>query len=291
MIIVIDAINKHRFQHILDDMFRLRARVFADRLGWEVDVRDGKEIDKFDRLDPAYIVGLDDEGHVVACVRALQTTGPHMLADVFSDILDGEPPLRSATLWESTRFCVDTQRLGRGKARNSISYATCELMIGALEYARNSGISDIVTVIDPVIDRILKRSDTAPYDYVGTAKQMGKAKAMAALLDCTPERIDRIRAFAGIHHDVHLTEEEALALVARRVTAEAGTTPLGVVEGGARADVPAPTRADIQDYVRAQISAARDAEELEAALSLMELLMKSGGADRTDESVAHRVVG
>lgn len=291
MIIVIDAINKHRFQHILDDMFRLRARVFADRLGWEVDVHDGKEIDKFDRLDPAYIVGLDDEGHVVACVRALQTTGPHMLADVFSDILDGEPPLRSATLWESTRFCVDTQRLGRGKARNSISYATCELMIGALEYARNSGISDIVTVIDPVIDRILKRSDTAPYDYVGTAKQMGKAKAMAALLDCTPERIDRIRAFAGIHHDVHLTEEEALALVARRVTAEAGTTPLGVVEGGARADVPAPTRADIQDYVRAQISAARDAEELEAALSLMELLMKSGGAERTDESVAHRVVG
>ena len=291
MIIVIDAINKHRFQHILDDMFRLRARVFADRLGWEVDVRDGKEIDKFDRLDPAYIVGLDDEGHVVACVRALQTTGPHMLADVFSDILDGEPPLRSATLWESTRFCVDTQRLGRGKARNSISYATCELMIGALEYARNSGISDIVTVIDPVIDRILKRSDTAPYDYVGTAKQMGKAKAMAALLDCTPERIDRIRAFAGIHHDVHLTEEEALALVARRVTAEAGTTPLGVVEGGARANVPAPTRADIQDYVRAQISAARDAEELEAALSLMELLMKSGGAERTDESVAHRVVG
>ena len=291
MIIVIDAINKHRFQHILDDMFRLRARVFADRLGWEVDVHDGKEIDKFDRLDPAYIVGLDDEGHVVACVRALQTTGPHMLADVFSDILDGEPPLRSATLWESTRFCVDTQRLGRGKARNSISYATCELMIGALEYARNSGISDIVTVIDPVIDRILKRSDTAPYDYVGTAKQMGKAKAMAALLDCTPERIDRIRAFAGIHHDVHLTEEEALALVARRVTAEAGTTPLGVVEGGARANVPAPTRADIQDYVRAQISAARDAEELEAALSLMELLMKSGGAERTDESVAHRVVG
>ena len=291
MIIVIDAINKHRFQHILDDMFRLRARVFADRLGWEVDVHDGKEIDKFDRLDPAYIVGLDDEGHVVACVRALQTTGPHMLADVFSDILDGEPPLRSATLWESTRFCVDTQRLGRGKARNSISYATCELMIGALEYARNSGISDIVTVIDPVIDRILKRSDTAPYDYVGTAKQMGKAKAMAALLDCTPERIDRIRAFAGIHHDVHLTEEEALALVARRVTAEAGTTPLGVVEGGARANVPAPTRADIQDYVRAQISAARDAEELEAALSLMELLMKSGGAERSDESVAHRVVG
>ena len=63
-------------------------------------------------------------------VRALQTTGPHMLSDVFSAILDGEPPLRSATMWESTRFCVDTQRLKRGKDKNSVSYATCELMIG-----------------------------------------------------------------------------------------------------------------------------------------------------------------
>ena len=64
MIIVIDALNAHRFTHLLDDMFRLRKRVFADRLGWEVDcTEDGREIDKFDALDPAYIIGLDDEGH------------------------------------------------------------------------------------------------------------------------------------------------------------------------------------------------------------------------------------
>lgn len=295
MIIVIDAINKHRFQHVLDDMFRLRARVFADRLGWEVEVSDGKEIDKFDRLDPAYVVGLDDEGHVVACVRALQTTGPHMLADVFSAILDGEPPLRSATLWESTRFCVDTQRLGRGKARNSISYATCELMIGSLEFARRSGISDIVTVIDPIIDRILKRSDSAPYDYLGTAKPMGKVTAMAALLDCTEERINRIRAFAGIHHDVHLSDEEALALVARRVAGEAtaaGQPPLAVVDGDSpEENAPAPSIDALCAYLRAQIRDARDETELEAALALMEELLKAGRGETPKRPAPHRVVG
>ncbi|WP_333684333.1 acyl-homoserine-lactone synthase [Pontibaca methylaminivorans] len=212
MIIVVDGINRGRYGRLLDEMFALRARVFGERLGWEVDVVNGREIDMFDALDPAYVIGLNDEGHVVSCVRALQTTGLHMLADVFHEILDGEPPLRSATLWESTRFCVDTAALGRGNSRNSVSYATCELMVGSLEYARDAGIADIVTVIDPIMDRVLKRSDCAPYDYIGRTTPMGKTSALAALLDCSDERINRLRAFAGISGDVFATPEMEQAL-------------------------------------------------------------------------------
>ncbi len=212
MIIVVDGLNRHQFSDVVDEMFELRARVFGDRLGWDVKIEDGKEIDEFDHLDPAYVIGLDDGGNVVAAVRALQTTGPHMLSDVFSAILDGEPPIRSATMWESTRFCVDTQRLNRGKDKNSVSYATCELMIGSLEYAKNAGIQDIITVIDPIMDRVLKRSNCAPYDYVGKTVPMGKVSALAALLDCTDERIDAIRDFAGITTDVFLEEDKALEL-------------------------------------------------------------------------------
>ena len=70
----------------------------------------------------------------------------------------------------------------------------------------------IVTVIDPVMNRVLKRSDNAPYDYLGSTHPMGKVPAMAALLDCSDERIDRVRAFSGIHHDVMASEEDVLAL-------------------------------------------------------------------------------
>ncbi|MCE8536232.1 autoinducer synthase [Ruegeria pomeroyi] len=260
MIIVIDALNKHLFDGVLDDMFRLRARVFGDRLGWDVTIEDGKEIDRFDHLDPAYVVGLDDDGNVVAAVRALQTTGPHMLADVFSDILCGEPPIRSATMWESTRFCVDTQRLNRGKDRNSVSYATCELMIGSLEYARRAGISDIVTVIDPVMDRVLKRSDNAPYDYVGKTVPMGKVPALAALLDTGEERVERVRQFAGIAHDVFLSDDEALALFNRT---------------HARADEDAAGATPLERYLKEQIQAAVGEEELKAVQSLIEALAGS----------------
>lgn len=215
MITVVDALNRDRFGPLLDEMFRLRARVFGERLGWEVSVRDGKEIDRFDALDPAYLVGLDEEGHVVSCARLLQTTGPHMLADVFGAILEGEPPLRSSRIWESTRFCVDTTRLKETGGLRGISRATCEILVGLNDYGMMAGIADIVTVIDPVMDRVLKRSACAPHGYVGAAKPMGKVSALAALLDCSEERSRAVRAFAGIEGSVFLTEEEALALFAR----------------------------------------------------------------------------
>lgn len=279
MIIVIDALNKDRFGDLLDEMFQLRARVFGDRLGWEVEIVNGREIDQFDRLDPAYVIGLDDEGHVISCVRALQTTGPHMLSDVFQVLLDGEPPLRSSTLWESTRFCVDTQRLCRdGNTMKAVSQATCELMIGALEYARRSGISDIITVIDPVVNRVLKRSDNAPYDYVGSTIQMGKVPAMAALLDCTEDRINRVRAFAGIDHDVFAADDTVRNLLDARHAASArggaGTaewaSTLSEIEDP---DLPVLPE-DIQDYCRAQIASARTEAERAAALHLVEVLVR-----------------
>lgn len=271
MILIIDGLNRHRYTKLLDEMFELRARVFRDRLGWDVKVVDGKEIDEFDALDPAYVLGLDDEGHVVACVRALQTTGPHMLADVFSDILDGEPPLRSATMWESTRFCVDTERLTGGKSRNSVSYATCELMTGALEYAKESGIEDIVTVIDPIMNRVLKRSDCAPYDYVGSTKPMGKTSAMAALLDCTDERIDRIRAFAGIEGDVFMDSQAAKAL-------EDDASPVALDERRPLKPVakPAVSAEMLRDWCREQMEEATSLQDREAAKELMSTLETAG---------------
>jgi len=257
----------------LDEMYALRARVFGQRLGWEVDIKDGLEIDQYDALDPAYVIGINDDNKVVSCVRALQTTGPHMLSDVFSSILDGQPPMRSATLWESTRFCVDTDALDRGNSRNSISYATCELMAASLEYARDSGISDIVTVIDPVMNRVLKRSDCAPYGYVGKTTPMGKVAAMAALLDCSDDRIARIRNFAGVEGNVFVDTERERAL------SDAGREAAGVAP--ARAAMTEPTQpqdtyALLQDYCIDQVLDASSTDEHNAAQRLNNILLEAG---------------
>lgn len=265
MIIIIDAMNKDRFSDVLDDMYRLRARVFGDRLGWEVQIKNGKEIDRFDHLDPAYVIGVDTEGHVVSCLRLLQTTGPHMLSDVFDAILDGQPPLRSANIWESTRFCVDTARL-KSETHNMISTETSKLMSATLQYARKSGITDIVTVIDPIVDRVLKRSDNAPYDYLGKRTPMGKVDALAALLDCTQDRIDRVRAFGGITGDVFITDDELRALLDRNKVSN--VIPMPPRDITAKDDF----HKGLLDYCRHQIATAQSQSELEAALALVDAL-------------------
>lgn len=267
MIIVIDGLNKHLFSSVLDKMHGLRARVFQDRLGWDVTVRNGKEIDGFDDLNPTHIVSIDDDGDVVGCMRLLQTTGPHMLADVFSGILDGEPPLRSARVWEATRFCVDTQKLGRGRGRSTISYVTSEVMIGAFEYARRAGVLDAVAVIDPVMNRVLKRSGNAPYDYLGTPKPMGRVVAMAALMDCSDDRIGAIRDYAGIRHNVFLTETEALEQLNRNSMPK--DTAIEPQDAANRDHQPL---SDLEKYFVEQMRAAETEEDRQAVLDLISAL-------------------
>ncbi len=278
MIIVIDALNRDRFEALIDEMFRLRARVFGDRLGWDIQVKDGREIDEFDALDPAYLVGLDDDGHVVSSARLLQTTGPHMLADVFSSILDGEPPPRSSRLWESSRFCVDTQRLKAKGGLKGISHATCEILIGGNDYAVMAGISDIVTVVDPIMDRVLKRSASAPYDYLGSRKRMGKVEALAALVACSEERGQAMRAFSGIEGSVFIDEDEALELSSRNAAAPSADNVVPFPTS--KASVASIGTAEVLSYCIALIREAEgDEERRQACRVARELLIGTGLAD------------
>ncbi len=87
--------NAHKHPDLIDQMFRLRAKVFADRLGWSVTVANGRERDRYDDLDPLYALALNDEGGVVGTFRLLQTIGPHMLAEVFKELMPDGVPVRS----------------------------------------------------------------------------------------------------------------------------------------------------------------------------------------------------
>jgi N-acyl-L-homoserine lactone synthetase len=92
---------------LLASMFRLRRRVFRDRLDWTVSVSGDLELDVYDALNPTYLVMLSESREVVGCVRLLPTTGPTMLADTFPQLLAAEMPPRNSRILESSRFCVD----------------------------------------------------------------------------------------------------------------------------------------------------------------------------------------
>jgi N-acyl-L-homoserine lactone synthetase len=88
MIVVLEQHNAHQYQHLIDEMFRLRVRIFRYRLNWDVEVTDGKERDRYDDEQPVYIIHSDDGAREVkGSLRLLPTTGPTLLADIFSDTL------------------------------------------------------------------------------------------------------------------------------------------------------------------------------------------------------------
>ena len=59
MLKVIEGTRSSLFPGEMDAMFRNRASVFSERLGWDVVVKDGRERDAFDDENPLYLISVD----------------------------------------------------------------------------------------------------------------------------------------------------------------------------------------------------------------------------------------
>ena len=176
-------------------MHRLRGRVFKDRLDWEVSVSNGLEIDQYDTFRPIYLMLLE-QTNVIGCVRLLPTAGRNMLADTFPVLLDGNPAPRATTIWESSRFCVDTKTVA-ATAENGLRKATFLLFAAMIEWGQQRDLQAIATVTDLRMERILRRAGWR-LDRLGTPRQIGTTKAVAGLLPITDEALGAIRTAGQI---------------------------------------------------------------------------------------------
>ena len=89
-------------------------------------------------------------------LRLLPTTGPNMLRDVFP-----LPPRRgefieSATIWESSRICAVAVDGQPQRSRHEVNFVLSELIAGIGEVAIIAGLTQIVSVFDARIYRVLK---------------------------------------------------------------------------------------------------------------------------------------
>jgi acyl homoserine lactone synthase len=121
MIRLIQGNDCSKYPNEIAEMFRARAAVFDERLGWNVVISDGKEIDRFDSENPLYLICLDDKtGQVNGSARLLPTTGPNMFRECFSNLFDEPIDISSPTIWECTRFCIHPSGSASGSIRNSM---------------------------------------------------------------------------------------------------------------------------------------------------------------------------
>lgn len=196
---MLQLISPDRYGEFVDDlaeMHRLRYRIFKERLGWDVQVGGDMEVDEFDACQPVYLLQRNDDGRVQGCVRLLPTTGPTMLRDTLPALLDGQAAPASDAIWESSRFGGDLCTR-EAKTAGSIARATYELFAGMIEFGLMRQLTDIVTVTDARMKRILCRARW-PLKRLGAPRPIGKTIAVAGYLEVSRERLSCVREAGGL---------------------------------------------------------------------------------------------
>jgi acyl homoserine lactone synthase len=172
MIIVVEPHNAEKHAHLLEQMFRMRARIFHDHLGWDVVVKDGMERDKYDEQSPVYIVYTDEDGHrVKGSLRLLPTTGPTLVADFFSDTLPDAASLMAPTIWECTRFCLDDDVWQKNK--EEIVFASTVLLVALGDLALRAGIESVIGNFDAAALHLWRRIG-CEVEILGSTSRYGR---------------------------------------------------------------------------------------------------------------------
>lgn len=171
--------NKH-----INEMYRLRARVFRDRMGWDVPTIAGMEIDGYDALGPYYMLIQDTDRNVRGCWRLMPTEGPNMLKDTFPQLLGGQDAPLGRHIWELSRFAIETD----GEQTFGFADLTMHAIHELVTFADRMGITRYVTVTTLAIERMLRRSGIE-VTRLGPPMKIGVERTIA--LDIT---VDAIRA-------------------------------------------------------------------------------------------------
>lgn len=174
----------------LDGMFKLRHEVFRERLNWDVGSVQGRERDRFDDLDPIYIV-CEQDGDVLGSWRLLPTVGPYMLKDVFPELLHGAPAPEATDVWEISRFAV-SKRVAGNDSLGTLRAVTHLLLEQLFTFAARRNLSRIVAVSDVRFERILKRSGLLTNRF-GPPLQVGITKAVAGYADVSELNLRRMQ--------------------------------------------------------------------------------------------------
>lgn len=132
---------------LIDAYFRLRKKVFCDKLHWVEAREDGREHDVYDTMFNVYILYTDpDSGELAGGVRLMPTTGPTLLHSVWAHMLPDGDSFRSPEIWEATRFCVDEEISSR--KRNLLNRATLALSIAVADFAQANGIAQVIAICE-----------------------------------------------------------------------------------------------------------------------------------------------
>lgn len=194
MFVTIQSHELSRHAFLLDQMFRLRKKVFADQLAWDVQVSGEYERDDYDNLRPVYLIWCDDHGaKLYGAVRLMPTTGPTLLYDVFRRTFPDDINLEAPGIWEGTRMCVDEAAVAADFPQMDPARAFCMLLLALCECALAHGIHTMISNYEPHLKRVYKRAG-AEVDELGRSHGYGKHPVCCGAFEVSTTVLERMRA-------------------------------------------------------------------------------------------------
>jgi acyl homoserine lactone synthase len=168
---------------VINEMYRLRARVFRGRLGWDIPTIAGMEIDGYDALGPHYMLIQNPEGVVRGCWRLMPTEGPNMLKDTFPQLLHGNAAPVGRHIWELSRFAIESDG---DEPAFGFGDVTMHAIQALVTFADRMGISRYVTVTTTPIERLLRKTGIE-LGRLGSPLQIGVERAVALEIAVSPQ--------------------------------------------------------------------------------------------------------
>lgn len=182
----------------LNAMHELRARIFKQKKLWDIPLINGMEIDGYDALDPYYMIinRTAEQTYVCGCWRILPTTGPNMLAHTFPELLHGQQPPCSESIWELSRFAIE---MPHGN-RFGFSQGTTQAIHAIVNFAIGCGVEQFVTVTTVGVEKMLIRLGL-DISRFGPALQIGVERAVALRIELNEQTTAALeRAASAVHH-------------------------------------------------------------------------------------------
>jgi acyl homoserine lactone synthase len=115
-----------------------------------------------------------------------------MLSDVFCAYFDDAVEIRSPTIWEATRFCVNQTLCGE-RLSNGLNWVTMELLTGMCEVGMMAGLTQVTAVFDPFMARIYKAAGLQTH-VVGRSRRDGQGRLFVGVWDIGQSTLDALKA-------------------------------------------------------------------------------------------------
>jgi acyl homoserine lactone synthase len=195
---MIEALNietAHRYNDTLPMLLKCRYNEFILRQKYAVPSYNKMEYDQYDTPAAVYFAWKDEEGGIKAGMRIHPTDRPYMIKDMWPQALHYIDLPNSQTIWEMTRFFVDSSIVAGPMRRQ----AHGELLCALLEFALYHGITNYIGIAPPVLWDFTYRRCGWPAKAAGKVIDIGfTEKVQVCILDVSQDILEKVRATMNI---------------------------------------------------------------------------------------------